>query len=591
MLSFRQKIFFSQLLIFLVFAVFLYPVVVVLMEKGQKTSLEERVDRVRTRITQAETVDQMIDKLKQAEEFLFFGLSLFEPQKGFLYDSHKPVGGGEFESGERLSHPEIEEALAKGVGDNVRYSSLFEQEMAYVAIAFDYKGQEFVLRAAFPYGQIIDLTHELTLAFLAICILILLLFGILSWFIIHYFTAPVRKILETIRPYQMGIEEHIPTIELDRRSGTARDEFGQLAETLNSLSSRIELQISSLTQERNEKDAILESLIEGVVAVDENLKVIYMNQTAELFLNLNQGVLVGSSFKLAEQPECEKLIIQAQKKHIPLTMVLKPKRGQKRVFDAVAAPRGKQEGAILVLQDKTGLHKVIELGRDFIANASHELKTPITIIRGFAETLHDHPELSAEINKEITGKIVSNCGRMETLIRNLLTLAAVDEGIPQSRLRNCDVLDIIQQARFTILSVHPTAHIELKTVGEEPFLLQLDSDLFLQAILNLLENAAKYSRPPAKIAVTVEKAMRHFVVKVADEGQGIPAEDLDRIFERFYAVDKSHSRSLGGSGLGLSIVERIIEKHQGKIEVESKLGVGSTFTITIPTRQDYDDNL
>ena len=587
MLSFRQKIIASQLLIFLIFLIFLYPVGILLARQIQKRSLESRVENVAAIISTAPNLDEMIDSLKLTENLLFFRLSLFEPQKGYLYDSHKEIEGSEFQAGQKFPHPEVEKALAKGVGYTVRYSSLFGQEMAYVAVLFAFKGDQFVLRASFPYGQIMDLTHELTIAFMVICVLILLIFCILSWLIVHYFTVPVRKILETIRPYQMGIAEHIPTIELGSHA-KSRDEFSQLAETLNSLSNRIELQISSLTQERNEKDAILESLIEGVVAVDEELQVIYMNHTAELFLNLKADELVGSSFKLAKQPECEQLIVEAQKKNIPLTTVLKPKRGQKRFFDAVAAPRGNKEGAILVLQDKTGLHKVIELGRDFIANASHELKTPITIIRGFAETLHEHPELSAEMNHEITGKIVSNCGRMETLIRNLLTLAAIDEGLPQSRLRNCDILDIIGQARNTTLTVHQTAQIEIKTKGKEPFVLQLDSDLFMQAILNLLENAAKYSRPPAKITVTVEKTMRHFVIKVADEGQGIPAEDLDRIFERFYAVDKSHSRSLGRSGLGLSIVERIIEKHQGKIEVESKLGQGTTFTITLPTRQDLE---
>ncbi|MFN0065144.1 MAG: ATP-binding protein [Chlamydiales bacterium] len=586
MFSFRQKIFFSHLLIFLLFVIFLYPVVTTIMERIQATSLRHRVERVILSVERVSSLTDIIEKLKQTENLLFFRLSLFEPQKGFLYDSHQEVEGSEFESGHRLSYPEIEEALAKGVGYQVRYSSLFEQEMAYIAVPFFYHGEQLVLRAAFPYGQVIDLTHELTIAFLFIGIIILLLFSMLSWFIIHYFTSPVRKILETIRPYQTGIEEHIPQIHLGKKIGQ-KDEFGQLAETLNSLSSRIELQISSLTQEKDEKSAILESLIEGVVVVDEKLTVIYMNDTAALFLGLERKELVGKNFALAKQQECEELIVRAQKEKEPITIVLKPKRKQKKFFDAVAAPRGKKEkGAVLVLQDKTGLHKVIELGRDFIANASHELKTPITIIRGFAETLHDHPGLSREVNREITGKIVSNCHRMEMLVRNLLTLAAVDEGLPRSRLRNCDLYDLLSQASNTILTVHHTADIQVEEIGEGPFICLLDSDLFLQALLNLFENAAKYSKPPAHIRAKVERKPKEFIVTIADQGQGIPAEDLDRIFERFFAVDKSHSRSLGGSGLGLSIVERIVEKHGGKIEVESTLGKGTTFWVTLPVERE-----
>jgi two-component system phosphate regulon sensor histidine kinase PhoR len=303
---------------------------------------------------------------------------------------------------------------------------------------------------------------------------------------------------------------------------------------------------------------------------------------AEIFLGMKEKELVGQKFSLANQPICEELILEAQKGEQPLLRVLKPDRKQKRFIDAVAIPRGKEGGAILVLQDKTGLHKVIELGRDFIANASHELKTPITIIRGFAETLYDHPELSREVYKEITEKIVSNCQRMDTLVKNLLTLAAVDERLPRSRLQECDLIDLTEKAIQTILTVHPHAKIEVATTGEPPFFLMADSDLILQAILNLLDNAAKYYKPPAQIKIGIEKHLSEFLVSISDKGIGIPQEDLDRIFERFYAVDKSHSRSLGGSGLGLSIVERIIEKHNGKIEVESELGKGTTFYVTLP---------
>lgn len=379
----------------------------------------------------------------------------------------------------------------------------------------------------------------------------------------------------------MGKSEHIPQIQLSPEM-SPHDEFGKLAETLNSLTQRIENQITSLTHAKNEKSAILESLIEGVIVVDQHMVVSYMNRTAGKFLGLDEKKFVGKNFALVGQPACEELIQEAQKKEQPVVLVLKPDRQQKRFIDAVAVSRGKEGGAILVLQDKTSLHKIIELGKDFIANASHELKTPITIIRGFAETLHDYPELSKEVYREITGKIVSNCQRMDTLVKNLLTLAAVDEGLPRSRLQECDLVDLTQEAIQTILVVYPDAKSIVTTKGEPPFHLMIDGELMLQAILNLLDNAIKYSKPPAHVSILIEKGVKEMYMHISDKGMGIPSEDLDRIFERFYAVDKSHSRSLGGSGLGLSIVERIIEKHQGKIVAESNLGKGSTFHITLP---------
>ncbi len=580
-MRFRQKILISFLIIFLLFTVFMYPVVTRLIEAIQERSLRKRTVALIESLESAPNFENLIEQLKQQEKFLFFRVSLIDPTDNYLYDSHRQIGG--FNNEQLTTQREVKLALEKGVGYSVHYSPFFGQEMAYMAVRFDYQDKSYVMRTASPYSQISALTHDLTLTFLFLGIGALLLFSVLAWFIIHILTRPVQQIIEAIKPYQKGEVEHIPEIKLGNaiRPG---DEFGELAETFNSLSRHIDHQISSLTHEKNEKSAILESLIEGVIAVDETMTVIYMNRMAEVFVGIDEKRLVGKKFSVANQEACEGLIKEAQKKGHPVAHVIQPERKQKRYFDAVAVPRGKG-GAILVLQDKTSLHKVIERGRDFIANASHELKTPITIIRGFAETLHDHPELTREIYKEITHKIVSNCGRMDTLVKNLLTLAAVDEGLPRSRLQKCDLFDLADQAKQTVLSVHPDANIVIETEGEEPFSLMADSDLFFQALLNLMDNAAKYSKHPAQVDVKIEKCPDEFHIRVSDHGVGIPAEDLDRIFERFFAVDKSHSRSLGGSGLGLSIVERIIEKHQGKIEVESEFGKGTTFTITLPIQE------
>ncbi len=581
-MRFRQKILLSFLVIFLIFTLFMYPISTWIIRVIQERNLRNRTVELINSLNSAPSLHDLIQRLRQQEKFLFFRVTLLDPSVGYIYDSHSDVKG--FKGERLLTNNEVKDALRDGTGYDIHFSPLFGQEMAYMAVRFEFHDKEYVIRTAFPYGQIAALTHDLTITFLILGIGVLLLFSFLAWSMIHILTRPVQQIIEAIKPYQQGKVEHLPEIKLSKHIQPG-DELANLAETFNSLSRHIDHQISSLTHEKNEKSAILESLVEGVVAVDKTMTVIYMNRMAEVFLGIKDQELVGKKFSVARQEPCETLIKQAQAEGHPVVLVIKPERKQKRYLDAVAVPRGKG-GAILVLQDKTSLHKVIELGRDFIANASHELKTPITIIRGFAETLHDHPELTREVYKEITHKIVSNCQRMDTLVKNLLTLAAVDEGLPRSRLQECDLYDLAEQAKLTILSVHPDALINVETKGEEPFSLLADSDLFYQALLNLLENAVKYSPHPAEVLVTIEKRPTEFLVRVADKGVGIPAEDVDRIFERFYAVDKSHSRSLGGSGLGLSIVERIVEKHQGKIEVESEVGKGTTFTITLPILDD-----
>jgi signal transduction histidine kinase len=224
---------------------------------------------------------------------------------------------------------------------------------------------------------------------------------------------------------------------------------------------------------------------------------------------------------------------------------------------------------------------MLEMRKAFIANASHELKTPITVIRGFAETFHDNTDLPKETVQEVTSRIVDNCRRMTFIIKNLLTLADI-ENLPSFRVTSQSLVELIHNCSATIQSIWPDADIDLAVDVNEQFDVEIDSSLMEMAITNLLDNAAKYSEGPAKIEVTISKTLSSVVIEVKDCGIGIPESDIEHIFQRFYRVNKAHSTKLGGSGLGLSIVETIVNKHLGKIEVHSILGKGSTFTIRLP---------
>lgn len=571
MLSFRQKILLGLAAFFVAISVILIPVTLFLSSAVHESMLLRQTHALVKKLERVSAPQEMAGYLEAHQEKFFMNVALFDSAKGALF-SYPP-------SAEHEITPAIFIALKEGKSIEKHYSSFYEQEMLYTAIAFESRGKRYVLRMGLPYSLLQHTQRAWNVVVLSLSLGSLLLFGLCTALLLQIFTRSINQILNAIKSYRVAKEEFIPHFQLSKVA-EQKDEFGQLAETLNALSTKIEHQISSLTQEKNNKAAILESLGEGVIAVDHAMTVIYINRMAEVLLDVKKKELLGKNFILSKKEKCHQLIHEAQEKNETAVAVLQVDKKPKRYIDAIAVPRGK-EGAILVLQDKTSLHKVIELGKDFIANASHELKTPITIIRGFAETLHDHPEISHEVYSEITAKIVSNCERMEKLVRNLLTLAAVDEGLPRSRLHECDLLDLVEQARQTILTVHPVAEIEVEVREEIPYLL-LDGDLIMQAVLNLIDNAVKYSKPPAQVRVVLEKGNHTVTIAVHDRGVGIPPEDLERIFERFYAVDKSHSRSLGGSGLGLSIVERIIEKHRGSIDVASEVGKGSTFTLILP---------
>jgi two-component system phosphate regulon sensor histidine kinase PhoR len=579
MFSFRQKIFVSYLTVFLVFIVLMFPFVTRWVQKIVLQSMEARATEIIAHIKDAPNNDALVRRLKDQKSIMFFRSSIITNEHKVLYDSHtKRLLGPKFSQDYIVDHPEVLQAFQEGVGYHEDYSQLLNQKFAYFAKAFNFHGKTYVLRTAFPYQYVREIIHDFEIGFLGLATLILLLFSFMTWFVIHYLTQPIQRIINVVKPYQEGTEHVLPHIDLGKTN--ADDDFNKLAYTLNSLSLKIQNHIDMITKERNEKEAILESLVEGVIAVDDDMQVTYTNHMAMKLMNWTEN-LIGKQFFILQQEQCEKLLQQCQQEKRALIDTWEFYREGKKIYlDIVAAPKKDDAGAILVLQDKTAHYKIFEMRRDFIANASHELKTPITIIRGFAEALHDNPALPIEIQGEITSKIVRNCNRMAALIKDLLTLADI-ENIPSSRLSLFDLHELTEHCCSMLAEVFPNAQITIDKRKEE-ILLFADRDLFELALMNLIENAAKYSNPPAQIRITLDEKDKEVIIQVSDKGIGIPVADQEHIFDRFYTVDKAHSQKMGGSGLGLSIVKTIVEKHFGTITLQSELGKGSTFTIRLP---------
>jgi two-component system phosphate regulon sensor histidine kinase PhoR len=588
MFSFRQKIFVSYLTVFLVFILLMFPFVTRWVQTIVFQAMEARATEIIMNIKDAPNNDALIRRLKDQKSLMFFRCSIISHEHKVLYDSHtKRLLGPKFSQDYIVDHPEVIQAFRENVGYHEDYSQILNQKFSYFAKAFDFHGKVYVLRTAFPYQYVREIIHDFEMGFLGLAILILLLFSFMTWFAIHYLTKPIQRIINAVKPYQEGTQHVLPAIELGR--GNANDDFHKLAFTLNSLSAKIQGHIDNLTKERNEKETILESLAEGVIAVDVEMQVTYANHMATKLINFNGENFIGKSFALLQQERCNVLLQECQKEKKTLNDTLELYRdGKKLYLDIVATPKKDNAGAVLVLQDKTAHYKIFEMRRDFIANASHELKTPITVIRGFAEALHDNPELPAEMQREITSKIVRSCNRMTALIKDLLTLADI-ENIPSSRLSLCDLYDLAERCHSMLSEVFPDAQVSIEKRQQEVTLIA-DMDLLELALMNLMENAAKYSNPPARIQVILDETPQEVIIQVADQGIGIPLADQEHIFDRFYTVDKAHSQKMGGSGLGLSIVKTIVEKHCGTITLQSELGKGSTFTIRLPKQKKDVDN-
>lgn len=320
-------------------------------------------------------------------------------------------------------------------------------------------------------------------------------------------------------------------------------------------------------------------LDEGVILVDGHHRIRGMNFKARHLLQL-QNQTVQDLEDLPHTPLRQALIRMAQR--VAETKELVRERvslddALDRQYDLTGVMHH-GEIAILLL-DASSLKKVVEMGRQFVANASHELKTPITIVKGFVETLYEMEDIPRAMFEGILEKILRNCDRMDNLVKNLLYLADLDSSKSLTR-QECDLVMLVDSCSEALISIYQDVQIECFT-SHEVIVTLGNPDMLEQALMNLLTNAVKYSLPPVRIRIKVEQLPDEIRLEISDQGEGISMEDLPRIFDRFFRVNKKREKRSSGSGLGLSIVKSIVQMHGGEIEVTSKLGEGSTFRLSL----------
>lgn len=350
---------------------------------------------------------------------------------------------------------------------------------------------------------------------------------------------------------------------------------------------------TAVERRRSELEAVLSSMVEGVVAIDTEERLISLNRAAAQMLSLDPERVVGRPIQeVVRNTTLPSLVTRALRSdsHTPatdeLTLRLTPGAStEDRSIQAHAAPvrdaEGRQVGAVVVLHDITRLRRLESVRRDFVANVSHEIKTPISAIKAAVETLLDDEQMPATPRKNFTGIIARQAERLEAIIEDLLSLTRLE----QEGNNVADDLDahpiapVIRAACETCAAKAEAKSIALK-IEAEPLRAHVVPTLLEQALVNLIDNAVKYSPEHTAVRITAQRRGDEAVIAVADQGRGIEAEHLPRIFERFYRTDRARSRQLGGTGLGLSIVKHIAESLGGRADVSSVLGRGSTFTLT-----------
>lgn len=367
------------------------------------------------------------------------------------------------------------------------------------------------------------------------------------------------------------------------------DELANVARALNQMAARLAYRLGLLERQNAEQAAVLASMAEGVVAVDSHERIISMNKAAAALLGTGQIEAQGRALQeVIRNTELRRIAANTLAGDAPIEgdVLLHPDRSCLLQVQGAALrdARGQAIGAVIVLNDVTRLRRLESMRRDFVANVSHELKTPITSIKGFVETLLDGAIDDPQDAERFLRIIAQQSDRLNAIIEDLLSLSKIEQGEEASdiALDWGPIREVLEAAARECSVKAEERQIEVQVECEPSLRARINAPLLEQAVINLLDNALKYSDARRAVQVLGERTATGVVISVRDQGCGIAAEHLPRVFERFYRVDKARSRKLGGTGLGLAIVKHIAQAHHGKVTVASSPGRGSTFAIQLP---------
>lgn len=505
-------------------------------------------------------------------------ITLINTQGQVIADSHEDFRNMDNHS----DRPEIINAITDSVGVSQRYSHTLEKEMLYLAIPYRDNVHDLIIRTSFSISSLYETLAELRIKITWTSIIILILGTLISFLIARKIVDPLIKIESEASIIASGNFEKKIHI-----SGTK--EINSLVETLNMMRVQLEERINFITRQKDEHALILSSMIEGIIAIDNEDKVMRINNAALHLFNIPGIELIGKPIRevirntdLLEfidtiSPEDSvlehEITISSDKDLIVLIKKI-------RMFNKNKTPLG----VLLVLSNITQIKKLEQINQDFVGNVSHELKTPITTVKGFVETLLDIKIKDKKTIRKYLRVIGQHTDRMNAIISDLLELSRIERGGKSLRktLRKEKLLPVLEAAIQEC--EYQTKKKSIKIVLDCSDVIEVNHEMGLlsYAVKNLIDNAIQYSENNSTVNVSVEEKESSVKIHIKDRGVGIDPIHFGRLFERFYRVDKDRSRKYGGTGLGLALVKHIIKIHDGNVTVDSHLGQGSMFTISLP---------
>ncbi len=401
---------------------------------------------------------------------------------------------------------------------------------------------------------------------------------VLGFMLARTITGPVREVTRKAAEIAGGNFEQ--TIQV-----RSNDEIGQLGEMFNRMSHRLKQTLDEIQGEKEKVEAILAHMADGLVALNSHGRIIKLNPAAERMFLIREVEAIGRRpADIWPEVQLEEALSEARELNESITRSV---RTTTLVLQAYVTPlrgeKGQPAGAVIVFHDITELEKLEALRREFVANVSHELKTPLTTVKSYVETLLDGAAEDQELRNRFLHVVEGETDRMARLVRDLLRLTQLDEGTARWDIQPNNVADVIEETVGKLAVQASRKQIRVSWHVEPDVRHALyDHDKLQQVLINLLANAIEFTTTGGEISVQARPDADAVRITVTDTGIGIPAEDLPRIFERFYRVDKARSRVLGGTGLGLAIARQIVELMGGQIGISSQLGRGTEVTFTVP---------
>lgn len=473
--------------------------------------------------------------------------------------------------------PEVMAALSGGWGESTRHSATVGQDMLYMAITIESGGSVAgIVRVALPTSEIQAGIGRIVATIALSALVVAALAIVLAYYLAQRTARSVRAVTQGALRVASG--------DLDYKvEALAGDETEDMAKAFNSMAASLRGMVDGLSAERNMLSAVLETMADGVVVVGRDGRVTLVNHAAETLLGIKEGSSQGRRFiEVVRDHELQGLVSSAlsssQREHGEIRLLT-----THRYLSATATPLsgGNASGVLLTLHDQTRAQQIETTRREFVSNVSHELRSPLASIRAMVETLEEGALEEGEVARDFVQRIHREVDRMSALTDDILQLFRLESGQAQMEKAPVDVRALVQEvlARFDQRASAKGVALNMDFPETLPDV-KGDEQRIMQVLVNLLDNALKFTEKGGRVTVSAGENGEHVVVSVSDTGIGIPREHIPHIFERFYKVERSRRDS--GTGLGLAIVKHIVQAHGGEVGVESQEGVGSVFTFTLP---------